>query len=146
MLLGPLVPPELLLELLGPLVPPELLLELPGLPELLLELPGLPELLLELLGPLELFDVDGIVIAVTLGKWFFPKVMAFGLAVTPTTAPFGIAPKPFPCMGSAVARTTDTIAWLPNVSASTSISTATIPMTIKVSPVFEFIKIKYLIV
>ena len=85
MLLGPLVPPELL----GALVPPELLLEL----------------LLELLGPLELFDVDGIVIAVTLGKWLFPKVMAFGLA------PFGIAP----CMGSAVARTTDTIAWLPNV-------------------------------
>ena len=81
--------------------PPELLLELLGLPELLLELLGLPELL----GPLELFDVDGIVIAVTLGKWLFPKVMAFGLA------PFGIAP----CMGSAVARTTDTIAWLPNV-------------------------------
>jgi hypothetical protein len=98
-------PPELLLELLGL---PELLLELLGLPELLLELLGLPELLLEL------FDVDGIVIAVTLGKWFFPKVMAFGLAVTPTTAPFGAAPIA-PCMGSAVARTTDTIAWLPNV-------------------------------
>jgi hypothetical protein len=120
MLVWPLVPPELLLELLGPLVPPELLLELPG-PLVPLELLGLLvppelllELLLELLGPLELFDVDGIVIAVTLGKWFFPKVMAFGLAVTPTTAPFGTAPIA-PCMGSAVARTTDTIAWLPNV-------------------------------